>query len=146
MKIPFTLWMNVLNFKKVKCIYIRFGLVYESLAHEVDRHVCSLFLYLLTCTLDLFVLCNITARMYQSLSVTQWWCGTVLSCPVSAECFKLVLLCYYCLCYNNLCYVQTSNIVQGLVTTLLYTLYWLHFLTFYTITLCNFVVPTRSVR
>jgi len=52
MKIPFTLYMN---FKKAKYIYIRFGLVFESLAHEVDIHVCSSFLYLLICILDLFV-------------------------------------------------------------------------------------------
>ena len=55
MKIPFTLWMNILNFKKVKYIYIWIGLVFESLAHEVDMHVCSFSLYLLVCIFDLFV-------------------------------------------------------------------------------------------
>jgi len=55
MKIPFTLWMNILNFKKVKYIYIWFGLVFESLAHEVGTHVRSFLLYLLICILDLFV-------------------------------------------------------------------------------------------
>jgi len=55
MKIPFTLWMNILNFKKVKYIYIKFGMVFESLAHEVNMHVCSIFLYLLICILYLFV-------------------------------------------------------------------------------------------
>jgi len=43
MKVPFTLWMNILNFKKVKYIYIRLGLVFESLANEVNMHVCSIF-------------------------------------------------------------------------------------------------------
>jgi len=47
--------MNIMNFKKVKYIYIWFGLVFESLAHEVDMHICSFFLYLLICILDLFV-------------------------------------------------------------------------------------------
>ena len=32
-----------------------FGLVFESLAHEVNMHVCSFFIYLLICILDLFV-------------------------------------------------------------------------------------------
>jgi hypothetical protein len=44
-------WMNILNFKKVKYIYIWFGLVFESLANEVDMHVCSFLLYLLICIL-----------------------------------------------------------------------------------------------
>jgi hypothetical protein len=35
--------------QKVKYIYIWFGLVFESLAHEVDMHVCSFFLYVLIC-------------------------------------------------------------------------------------------------
>ena len=43
MKIPFTLWRNILNFKKVKYIYIWFGLVFESLAHDVNMPVCSFF-------------------------------------------------------------------------------------------------------
>jgi len=55
MKLPFTLWINISNFKKVKHIYISFGLVFESLTHEVDLHVYSIFLYLLICILDLFV-------------------------------------------------------------------------------------------
>jgi len=55
MKIPFTLWMNILNFKKVKYFYIWFGSVFESLAHEVNMYVCSIILYLLICILDLFV-------------------------------------------------------------------------------------------
>jgi len=54
MKIPFTLWMNILNFKKVKYFYIWFGLVFESLVHEVDMYVRSFYLYLLICVLDLF--------------------------------------------------------------------------------------------
>jgi len=33
MKIPFTLWMNIMNFEKVKYIYIWFGLLFESLAY-----------------------------------------------------------------------------------------------------------------
>jgi len=32
-EIPFTLWMNIMNFKKVKYIYIWLGLVFESLAY-----------------------------------------------------------------------------------------------------------------
>jgi hypothetical protein len=40
--------------KKVKYIYIRSGLVFESLAHEVHMHVCSFF-YLLICIFDLSV-------------------------------------------------------------------------------------------
>ena len=55
MKIPFIFWMNILNFKWVKYTYIWFGLLFESLAHEVDMHVYSFFLYLLICILDLFV-------------------------------------------------------------------------------------------
>jgi len=55
MKNSFTLWMNILDFKKVKYIYVWFGLVFESLAHEVDMHVCSFFIFLLICILDLFV-------------------------------------------------------------------------------------------
>ena len=55
MKIPFTLYMNILNFKKVKYIYIWFGLVFESLAHEDHMQVRSFFLYMLICILDLFV-------------------------------------------------------------------------------------------
>jgi hypothetical protein len=55
MKIPLALWMNILNLKKVKYFYIWFGLVFESLAHEVNIHVCSFILYLLICILDLFV-------------------------------------------------------------------------------------------
>jgi len=39
--------MNILNFKKLKYIYIWFGLVFESLAHTVDVHVRSFLLYLL---------------------------------------------------------------------------------------------------
>jgi len=30
-------------------------LVFESLAHKVDKHLCFFFLYLLICILDLFV-------------------------------------------------------------------------------------------
>jgi hypothetical protein len=55
MEILFTLYMNILNFKKVKYIYICFGLVFESLENEVDLHVCSFFLYLIISPLDLFV-------------------------------------------------------------------------------------------
>jgi len=57
MKILFTLWMNILNFQKVKYTYIRFGLIFESLSHAGYKHVCvcSILLYLLICTLDLFV-------------------------------------------------------------------------------------------
>jgi len=51
----FTLWMNILNFNQVKYIYTRSGMVFESLAHEVDMYVCSFFLYLLICIFDLFV-------------------------------------------------------------------------------------------
>ena len=45
MKIPSILWMNILNFKKVKFIYICSKLVLESLAHKVDIHI---LIYLLT--------------------------------------------------------------------------------------------------
>ena len=55
MKIPFTLRMNILNLKKVKYIYLWFGLVFENLAHEVDMHVCFFFLHLIICIQDLFV-------------------------------------------------------------------------------------------
>ena len=96
MKIPFTVWMNILNFKNIKYIYIWFGLVFDSSAHAaVDMHVCSFFffLYLLICTLDLSV-CNIPTRMYQPSSVTEW-CGKLFSCPGSTVAFELVLLSYY---------------------------------------------------
>jgi hypothetical protein len=45
MKFPFILWMNILNFKKVKFIYIWSKLVFESLAHKTDIHLCFLFFY-----------------------------------------------------------------------------------------------------
>ena len=44
MKIPFILWMNILNFKKVKFIYIWSKVVFESLSHKIDIHLCFFFL------------------------------------------------------------------------------------------------------
>ena len=42
--------------QKVKYFYIWFGLVFESLAHEVDMHLCMfLFLNVLMCILNLLV-------------------------------------------------------------------------------------------
>jgi len=55
MQIPFTLWMIILNLKIVKYVYVWCGLVFESLAHKVDMHLCFSCLYLLTRTLALLV-------------------------------------------------------------------------------------------
>jgi len=73
MKITFTLWMNILNFKKVKYIYIWFGLVFESLAHEVDMHVCSFLLYLLICILDLFLYVTQLHECSNLCYEVMWW-------------------------------------------------------------------------
>jgi len=51
MKIAFTLD----KYFELQKNEIWFGLVFESLAHEEDMHVCYFFLYLLICILDLFV-------------------------------------------------------------------------------------------
>ena len=71
-------------------MYVWFGLVFESLAHEVDMHVCSFFS--LSSNLYVRSVCvyNKATWMYQSLSVMQW-CGKLVSCPVSTVSFKLVL-------------------------------------------------------
>jgi len=37
-EIPFILWMNILNFKKVKFICICSKIVFESLPHKIDIH------------------------------------------------------------------------------------------------------------
>ena len=39
MKIPFILEMNILNFRKIKFIYIWSKLVFESLAYKMDIHL-----------------------------------------------------------------------------------------------------------
>jgi len=51
----FIIWMNILNFNKVKYIYTWSGMVFESLAHEFNMYVCSFLLYLLSHILNLFV-------------------------------------------------------------------------------------------
>jgi len=51
MKAPFVLWMNILNFKKVKFIYICSKLVFECLAHQTDIHLSFVFIKLLNCIL-----------------------------------------------------------------------------------------------
>jgi hypothetical protein len=52
--------MNILYFKKVKYVYILFGLVFESLAHEVDVHVCSFFSLSTNLSLRSVCVCNTT--------------------------------------------------------------------------------------
>ena len=43
MKIPFILWMIVLNFKKLNIFTYDLDWYLKVLAHEVDMHVCSFF-------------------------------------------------------------------------------------------------------
>jgi hypothetical protein len=42
-KVPFTPWANILNFKNIIYIYVGFGLLFEGLPYQVDMQVCSFF-------------------------------------------------------------------------------------------------------